>query len=188
MEKQEVITLLPEISKIDDATLREGCVNVWLDGIYRGGWSSEELIALPFVIEELIDCPVTLIEHVHSVTSTAIMLQKQFELAYGEFLHADKDIVIAGALLHDVGKLLEYEKQCNSFGYSSHAKMLRHPLTGAMIAWQCGLPDKIVHIIATHSFEGAQSAQTLESFIVRNADWINFNYLSMKYPSTMDHK
>ena len=51
----------------------------------------------------------------------------------------------------------------------------RSPLSGAIIASQAGLPDSIVHLIATHSFEGERSYQTLESDFVRTVDIFVFN-------------
>ena len=115
-------------------------------------------------------------------------MQQQFAEAYGEHVAAERDIVIAGALLHDVGKLLEYTNESGRYIYSPQANLLRHPLAGAMIAEREGVPDEIVHIIATHSFEGENSFKTPEAYIVRQADWANFGFLSFRYPSQMGHK
>lgn len=49
-------------------------------------------------------------------------------------------------------------------------QLLRHPLSGAIIAAQAGLPANLVHLIATHSFEGDKSYQTAESKFVRTID------------------
>ena len=38
------------------------------------------------------------------------------------------------------------------------------------MAAKAGLPDKIIHLIATHSFEGERSYQTAESAFVRAID------------------
>ena len=51
---------------------------------------------------------------------------------------------------------------------------MRHPLSGAVIAGKAGLSDEIIHLIATHSFEGDRSYQTVESDFVRTIDMFVF--------------
>ena len=53
-------------------------------------------------------------------------------------------------------------------------QLLRHPLSGAVIAHEAGLPDELVHLIAVHSFEGEKSYQTVESNFVRKLDMFVF--------------
>jgi hypothetical protein len=64
------------------------------------------------------------------------------------------DTVIAGAILADVGKLLEYEKVGGKSVQSSRGKFLRHPFTGVALAMQCGGADSVCHIIAAHAGRG----------------------------------
>ena len=63
-------------------------------------------------------------------------------------------MVIAGAILADVGKLLEYEKIDGEPRQSARGQALRHPFTGVHLALSCGVPDDVCHIIATHAGEG----------------------------------
>ena len=188
MEPIDFKTIFPDFMEIEDESIRESGLRTWTMAAQEGGWNKAELLALPFVMTELVDCPVTLVEHVNGVSGTAKAIHRQLTESYGELLAADRDVVLAGALLHDVGKLVEYQKEGTGYRYSDRANLVRHPLSGALLASRCGVPDRVLHIIATHSFEGSQSHVTKESFIVRNADWINFNFLSLKYPSTMTHK
>ena len=52
---------------------------------------------------------------------------------------------IAGGLLHDVGKLLEIEKTPQEVFCKSHqGKCARHPISGAILVAQAGLPDEMV--------------------------------------------
>ena len=70
-------------------------------------------------------------------------------------LPIDMDTVIAGAILADVGKLLEYEKvEGGKTRQSKRGEFLRHPFTGVALAMECGVPDAVCHIIAAHAGEG----------------------------------
>jgi len=50
------------------------------------------------------------------------------------------DIMISGAILIDVGKLLEYEIVDGKLGTSDYGKIVRHPFSGVAIAARFGLP------------------------------------------------
>ena len=86
----------------------------------------------------------------------------------------NQDDLIAGALLHDVGKLLEYELIDGNAVKSEYGKVFRHPVSGSKLAWQCGLPDEIVHIIYAHSHEGDNLKRSPETIIVNHSDFIDF--------------
>ena len=93
----------------------------------------------------------------------------------GEALPIDMDTVIAGAILADVGKLLEYESAPEGgTRQSARGKYLRHPFTGVSLAMECGLPDAVTHIIATHAGEGNMVARTTEAWIVHHADFMTY--------------
>ncbi len=84
------------------------------------------------------------------------------------------DVVIAGAILADVGKLLEYEKVDGKAVQSERGKNLRHPFTGVHLAMACGVPDEVCHIIATHAGEGNLVKRSTEAFIVHHADFMSY--------------
>ena len=111
------------------------------------------------------------------MTKIAASIYDDLESMYG-MNGCPRDLVIAGALLHDLGKPMEFMmNEDGSFGYAPGAKIMRHPLSGAILADRHGLGDEIVHIIATHSFEGNASYKTLAAQIVCAADNIAFAYL-----------
>ena len=92
----------------------------------------------------------------------------------GKALEIDMDTVIAGAILADVGKLLEYEKEDGEARQSVRGKLLRHPFTGVALAMECGVPDSVCHIIAAHAGEGELVKRTTEAIIVHHADFMSF--------------
>jgi 23S rRNA maturation-related 3'-5' exoribonuclease YhaM len=84
------------------------------------------------------------------------------------------DTVIAGAILADVGKLLEYEKADGKTRQSERGRYLRHPFTGVALAMECGVPDRIAHVIAAHAGEGDHVRRSVEATIVHHADFMSF--------------
>ena len=92
----------------------------------------------------------------------------------GRALPIDMDTVIAGAILADVGKLLEYENVDGKTRQSKRGELLRHPFTGVALAMECGVPDAVCHIIAAHAAEGDLVKRTTEAYIVHHADFMAF--------------
>jgi putative nucleotidyltransferase with HDIG domain len=94
---------------------------------------------------------------------------------FGDALPVDMDVLIAGAILADVGKLLEYESDGEGGSrQSARGKYLRHPFTGVTLAMDCDLPDAVSHIVATHAGEGDMVARTTEAWIVHHADFMTY--------------
>jgi putative nucleotidyltransferase with HDIG domain len=89
--------------------------------------------------------------------------------------------VIAGALLHDVGKPIEYSKQDGKYVKSRIGRYLRHPVSGVWLAMEVGLPIKIAHMIGSHSFEGDRTPRTPEAIIIHQADFTWFHSLKKEF-------
>jgi hypothetical protein len=86
----------------------------------------------------------------------------------------NRDYLIAGALLADVGKLLEFEIVDGQPQKSDYGKHIRHPFSGVGLAFKHGLPSEVMHIIATHSKEGTGEKRLPESTIFHHTDFIDF--------------
>jgi putative nucleotidyltransferase with HDIG domain len=166
---------------IDDRDLRGKVVETWVEGCRRGGWESvEQLLQMPFTL--LTDTQgVNFIEHTKAVTMGAhglarAQMEHYRKVPYG----VDFDRLVAGALLHDVGKLLEIEADGKG-GYrkSFSGKCARHPISGAILAAECGLDEKVVNTIACHAKEGDGRPQVVETVFIHQADFGTFNPLVM---------
>jgi putative nucleotidyltransferase with HDIG domain len=99
---------------------------------------------------------------------------ESMEEFFGDELPIDHDVVIAGAILADVGKLLEYELKDGKAVQSTRGQALRHPFTGVSLAMECGVPDAVCHIIAAHAAEGDLVKRTTEAYIVHHADFMTY--------------
>ena len=85
------------------------------------------------------------------------------------------DVLISGAILADVGKLLEYELNENGETIQSkYGKYLRHPFSGVSLAEKCGVPPEVCHIIASHAAEGNLVKRSTEAYIVHHADFMTY--------------
>jgi putative nucleotidyltransferase with HDIG domain len=172
--RQAVIKLIPEIELIDNAALRELTLTVWEEAIKRGGWTIDDLYQMPFTLL-LKKAQVNLIEHTRAVTRTSLQIAEVLNGGYKGKVVIDRDVLLAGAILHDVGKLFEYKRENGQFLKSRDGDLLRHPISGAAFAFKFGLPQEVLHIIAAHSKEGDGSRRTIEAVIVNHADFVNFD-------------
>ena len=162
--------MFPQFSRIQDDSLRHKAEDAMLLAAERGGWNADTIGKCPVTLNWP-DCSVTWVEHVNDVTDVCIAafdMQKKYYERNGVVF--DRDRVVAGALLHDIGKLTEFACRNGSVCHSENYQLMRHPLSGAIIAHDADLPDELVHLIAVHSFEGERSYQTAESAFVRKLD------------------
>jgi putative nucleotidyltransferase with HDIG domain len=176
---REVITdLLPEINWITDLKLREAVIDCHVNALNAGGWEPSDMDKLPFVLASFPNCPTSYLRHIRAVTRMCRMILEEYNLIYqgqGDFV-LDHDKLIAGALLHDIGKFLEWTKDSDgNFQKSQSGKYLRHPLSGIVIAMKNGIPIDIAHIIAYHAHEGEGAKRSPEAVIVSKVDEMNFD-------------
>ena len=178
MEK-EILGLLPEIKKIKEKDLKKRVIMVWEEGINLGGWKLSDLEKIPFTLL-LPDTKINLIQHTRAVTMTALKVAQELLNFYSSEIKINLDVIIAGGILHDVGKLLEYKKEKGKFVKSDKGLLLRHPFSGANLAYKFGIANEVIHTIAVHSKEGDLGKRTIEGIIINHADYINFESLGGK--------
>ena len=170
-----------QLSSIEDEELRKKTVMVWVEAAKQGGWESvEELEAMPFTLLTK-TYGVNLIQHTIAVTEGALALADAQTEAYDKMPYEiNLDRLIAGGLLHDVGKLVEAEKDgAGGFRKSKKGQYARHPVSGAIIAARCGMPDDIVNTIACHAKEGDGAPKVVETVLIHHADFATFDPLVM---------
>lgn len=177
--KSEIKELIPEINQINDEDLKKKVISVWEEAIKQGGWKMEDLKKIPFTLL-IPNCKTNLVEHTRAVTQTALEIAKVILKFYKEQVKIDFDLLLAGGILHDVGKLLEYAKDKEKIVKSKTGKLLRHPFSGSALAYKHGLPEEVVHMIATHAKEGNEGYRSIEAMIIHYADFINFESLGGK--------
>lgn len=165
--------LWPELSWIGDADLREQVLQTWVLAFERSSLEPDDLGQIPFTLL-IPDCPATFMEHKRCVVHIARRSAEAMQEFLGRALPIDLDVVVAGAILADVGKVLEYDRVNGVAVQSSRGKALRHPFTGVAVALECGVPDGVCHIIATHAAEGNLVKRSTEAWIVHHADFMSY--------------
>jgi putative nucleotidyltransferase with HDIG domain len=170
----EIAAALPELALIQDAGLREKVVAVWSESLQSGGFTIDEMKHIPFALMGDQDS-LTLLERVRAVCRTCIAVADSLTASYGKRVVVNKDVLVAGALLADVGKFLEYERRKDgTLRKAPRGELLRHPFTGVGLAFRHGLPLEVMHIIAVHSKEGDNVRRSTEAIIYHHADFTNF--------------
>ncbi|MHA1212446.1 MAG: phosphohydrolase, partial [Candidatus Heimdallarchaeota archaeon] len=156
-----------------DAKLKEKVYKTWEFAFENSVLTPEDLEKIPFTLL-IKECKVTFMEHKRAVVHIAIESAKVMKEYFGDKLPIDMDILIAGSILIDVGKLVEYVLEEGKAVVGNTGKLLRHPFTGVGLAMRYDIPDEICHMIATHSKEGDLGKRTIEGIIVHHADFISY--------------
>ncbi len=184
--KEKIRKMLPEIEWIQDKGLQDKVLACYEDALKTGGWQPEDMDKIPFTLL-IPDCPASYLTHVRGVTRMAYLAMKEFNELYktpDDKFKMDNDLLVAGALLHDVGKLIEYENVGGKTVKSQMGKDLRHPFSGTVVALRNGCSTAIGHIIANHAHEGDGTLRSPEGVLVNKADFMNFegmkSFLGMK--------
>ena len=165
-----------QLERINDTSLRESVIDIWVLAAEKGDWAPQDLENIPFTL--LTETSgINLIEHTIAVTEGALGLAQAILNSYHSVpFDINMDWLIAGGLLHDVGKLLEIGMNPQGEYEKSHqGKCARHPISGAILAAQAGLPDEIINIIACHAKEGEGRPKRIETVLIHQADFAVFD-------------
>jgi putative nucleotidyltransferase with HDIG domain len=175
----EIAEIFPSLMKIKDTSLREKVAAVWNEAITTGcggkGWSFDELRAVKFTLLAG-DIEMTFVEHLNSCARQCIAIADVLESSFSCDIPVQRDFLIAGSLLADVGKPLEFDKDAaGRVIQGTFGQQVRHPFTGVALAYKHGIPGEVMHIIATHSHEGDKMERSIESIIFHHADFVDFD-------------
>ncbi|MCX6234138.1 MAG: HDIG domain-containing protein [Bacteroidetes bacterium] len=167
--------LWPELDWIKDQDLREKTSHTWELAFEKSVLTPDDLNRIPFTLLAGPGLKVTFMEHKRAVVHLAKASGELINDFFKNELPVNMDVLIAGAILADVGKLLEYTKDENGKSAQGvYGQYLRHPFSGVSLAEQCGVPAEVCHIIATHAGEGDMVKRTTEAYIVHHADFMTF--------------
>ena len=172
---EEILKLWPELGWIKDKGLREKTAMTWELGLERSVLKASDLEKIPFTLLCGPDLKVSFMAHKRCVVHLAKACGEKMNEFFGSDLPVNMDVVIAGAILADVGKLLEYELDSSGKAVQGkYGQYLRHPFSGVSLAEECGVPAEVCHIIAAHAHEGDLVKRTTEAYIVHHADFMTF--------------
>jgi putative nucleotidyltransferase with HDIG domain len=171
----QVLELWPEMDWIEDKELREKTIKTWEAALEKSVLNAEDLNRIPFTLLCGPDLKVSFMDHKRAVVHIALESGRKMNDFFGDELPVNMDVLISGAILADVGKLLEYILDENGNAIQgNYGKYLRHPFSGVSLAESCGLPPEVCHIIATHAGEGNMVKRSTEAYVVHHADFMTF--------------
>ena len=175
----DIAQLFPDIKAIADASLRDNVAAVWDESITTGcggkGWTFDELRAIKFTLLAG-DIDMRFVEHLNSCVKQCMAIADVLGSVFGDRVPINRDYLIAGALLADVGKMMEFDKDADgNVIKGSFGEALRHPFSGVALCYKHEIPAEVMHIVATHSHEGDKVQRSIESIIFHHADFIDFD-------------
>lgn len=172
---EEIKKLWPELEWISDPELREKTARTWETALERSVLTADDLNRIPFTLLCGPDLKVTFMDHKRCVVHVARDAGLKMNEFFRSELPVNMDVLIAGAILADVGKMLEYELDATGKAVQGkYGQYLRHPFSGVSLAEECGVPPEVCHIIAAHAHEGDLVKRTTEAYIVHHADFMTF--------------
>ena len=124
-----------------------------------------------------------LLEHTLSVTKIAAALVDHYHKMYpGSKTEISRQLVVAGAILHDIGKVREYEPELGSLQHSVVGELIGHAILGRDILREAAkglelepaIQAHLEHIIVAHQrfpdWGAAKPPMSLEAMLVHHAD------------------
>lgn len=168
--------IFSEVDQIEDAKLREGVIEIWLELAAETAWERFEDIPKNLDLEK----HETLVGHIQGVTRMALALADIAKDIHG--LPVDRDLLIAACLLHDISKPMESEPNPGgppTGGSTPPAKKtefgakIQHGVYGAHKIWQKNLPKTmdLAHLVITHTRASNTRAVSYEASLLFYADW-----------------
>jgi putative nucleotidyltransferase with HDIG domain len=170
-EIQDLNRAFPEITRIQDTTLRAQVTACWIDAWHQSQYATlEEAIFSPHIP----GC--RLIDHIRAVASIAMHIAATFSQHHQ--IPINHDYVLAGALLHDIDKMIIYEKTPEGYQQAKILTQFPHGYLGARLAHKHGVPDAIEHLILSHTRQQLILPTTIEAIIVHYADFADYDALA----------
>ena len=133
-----------------------------------------------------------LLEHTLSVARTAVFLAEKYSVYYADMEPPlDKGLVVAGAMLHDLGKLRELDAQLHDTTYTAEGTLIGHMLQGrdmlrespAFAKLDADTRLRLEHLVIAHQrlpeWGSPKPPMTPEALLVHYADDIDAKYQMM---------
>jgi putative nucleotidyltransferase with HDIG domain len=177
MEREDrdyVLRLFPAILKIQDEGVREKVIQTWIHAWRHSDFPQIEDVHQYEPAREYISYGN--VDHTNQVCRAC---EKMAAIAT-EILNLDLnvDYLLAGALLHDVDKMMIFDAKTG--GLTEMGRQNPHAVAGAALARAGGLPEEVAHIIEAHSTTfSPRPPESIEALIVRHADLVVANAVYM---------
>ncbi|MBI4334598.1 MAG: HDIG domain-containing protein [Chloroflexi bacterium] len=157
---QRLKQLIPSITGIKNAKLRKGVLAVWVRAWEESAWNDPA--ECPFIPDSP-DC--SLVQHTNFIVETVLAMASSAKSIWNIGLNTD--FLIAGAVLHDVSKLVEFAPGA----VSEIGENLVHASYGVHLALNAGLPLQVVNMIGAHTPQVYLLPKSPEGVLLCYADY-----------------
>ena len=168
--------LIEEAQKIVNKEIREATLSILLEPkiTFTSAEAKISIYESPAAPRKHHAYPGGLIEHTWAVLTIAKSLIEIFEKTYG--VKVDRDLVIASAILHDIFKFYQYEKDPITGGYRPRSDWyLSHEFAIIAELSKRGAPETLIRCLA--EMHGSVPASMIESEIARFADSVDAKFI-----------
>jgi hypothetical protein len=168
IDSEVIQRVFPELNQFKDKNLADFVARTWPRACPEAG-AQDGLNEFPF-------SPRTpnepLINHERKVAQYGQTLAKCLA-ADERNPQPDPDILLAACLLRDVDKLFMYEQIPDRSGWqlSPMVRRFPHGMLRAMLCREEGLPEVIVHLVATHAGDSTLPPEPYEGIVFHYADF-----------------
>jgi putative nucleotidyltransferase with HDIG domain len=166
-DRDYILQLFPAVLKIKDGRIREKVIRTWVTAWKRSNFSRiEEAHQFEPARKQI---AYTNVEHTNQVCQACEKMATIASEILG--LKLNMDSLLAGALLHDVDKMVIFDAQTG--GWTGVGRRTSHAVMGASMARAEGLTEEVAHIIEAHSTKfSPHPPESIEALIVRHADLV----------------
>lgn len=166
-DRVTMVRLFPAIEKIQDVPMKEKVMATWLNAWKRSNFPSIEVVHQFEPARKRI--AYTNVEHTNQVCQACEAMAESLSAMFSLKIHWDE--LRAGAILHDVDKILIFDYETG--GFSETGRRFAHAVFGASLALMEGLPESVAHMIGAHSFRFSPTPPaTVEALLLRHLDHV----------------
>lgn len=161
----------PYLEMIQSESIREGVKAIWEDLFEQSEWNG--IYDIP---SDLNSTAIPLVRHTCNVASYVTELAKVYGSAYeDQKMIFDVDHLIAGALLHDASKILEYRPALNGVERSDDGRLFGENFFAVNQILDKNLPFEVMHIVVSDAAKTKPAPATREALLVYFADRIDMD-------------
>jgi putative nucleotidyltransferase with HDIG domain len=189
--RRSVTEDLPELADIGDSDLRRKAIEAWAFALSHSSFGRISDIPPGGNPGMNVLKRGSQADHLRGVARLALQIADTFTAQRPE-VSINRDVVLCGALCHDVGKCYEFDPENLARWEQDPAATgqptLRHTVFGTYVCLTVGLPEEIAHIACAHSLEGQHIGVSSECMIVRHADhtyWSVAGTLGLLIPESL---
>ena len=172
-QRDAVELTLPEVNDINDETLRGKVIDAWAYSLAQSSFNSIDEIRASGNPDTPKMKVGTQTDHIRGVTQLAVAIGDSLLQQFPD-LPIDRDMLLACALCHDVGKPFEFDpanqKRWKMNPAATGLPPIRHTQYGTHVCLTMGLPEEVCHAAGCHSMEGEFVERSLYVELVHLGD------------------